>query len=670
MADLPEGYLLVDEQGSGSQPQNIIPSTRGIDVPLGFEESAAPSEGRAEQFLIGTGRGFQNRLEGYEMFFKNIEAFTAMSSEERNKVLAEIAKRKQEITSGRKEFQSSPVGQQPAAKAGEVVGELLSDAPIRGPRAATATGRALSAGATGAVLGLTQYADKPEDAALNATLGMMFGSGTSLAFDTARINANIIQSRLRRALKVPDIARTFEESQKLSAETGIDFTLGQATGSRSLLSFENVAINSEGASDAVIGIRNNQLRQAIRFIDSQIKKIGDPKATPETVGNDLKRGVDTAVDRITSIRTRLWDRHMDRAISEAGDAPVGTPVNTMAKLDSLIEELDNPLAPYPESIKNEFMKIREKASNTWTVMDFKNALKKWGALSAGTGRPFKDLDTADQRRLFGELVSAVGDDMDAIINNRATVLIGGKPFPFESKAAAIQYLKLARQSWKINSEKIAELENTVLGQAINKGGRPLAPEEIYKRVRTMPASEVRKLVPTLNKVSPSIINNVKVRILKDAMDNAKLGPAAPESLIDLDPAKFVTNLRDQDNVVEFFSGTDMKEYLKTIQAMKRIADRSSIAGGGQSPLGSQTEAGGLIGGAIETGGLPNIVFLGRFLAKNLTPERYAKLLMTKEGQQAIQTISKWNQVPRDRLVAATGVLAGIINEPDVIKEEE
>ena len=651
MSELPEGFTLEVGETTPEQLAEIFPPAVEGDIPEGFSPEPSAPESSLERFTIGVGRGATERLQGVQQF--GYELGDALNPATPTSI--EAQKFYDEAQREREEFNNTPVGRTSEAKAGELVGNIAADAPIGvSGRAGSAAARFGKGMLVGGGLSATQFVEDPSERVNNVVLGTALAGAGSIALDLARVNANIINSKLKRAFQEPDLLRTYNKSKRISEESGVDFTLGQSTGSRSLLSYEDVAVKSEGSADLVISLRNKQVRQGVRRIQKAIDTIGDRNTNPEIVGKQLKKSLESTTNGLVKLRNHLWNKSMDKAKPFAEGKPIGIPNKTIDRMDAIIDELKNPLSPYPTSVVKNFEKVREKVRTSWSVDDYQSALKLWGKNARGTGQPFKDLSTADQRRFFKDLVNTLGEDIDGIIAK------GG------GNSKLLGYLKTARNAWKFQSSKLNELENGVLGQLLNKGGKPASAEEFYTKIISMKPSELKAIIPVIDKTDPRILNNTRVLIMKNALTKAMAGADSPESLVKMDPASFIRNLKVDKSTMEIFKGAPRKELVKTIQAIRRIADRSSVSGGGQSPLGSSVEVAGLAGGVFQGGfGLPDQVFIGRFLAKNLSPKRYAKLLMTKDGQKAVQNIAKWNKVSRDVLNASVGTLVGILNDPEI-----
>lgn len=646
----PSGSVTIPD-ATQQQTQFIPQQTLSIVDP----DAMLPKETNvAKQFAIGAGRGLQNRAEGAKQMGLELEHFLSgnlgiTDSPTREAIKEYVAKVQQE----RDLYDATPVAQTKAAKAGELVGEMAADAPLAlATGGESATARAATSVGAGGLMGLTTYVPpgQEDQRAINTVLGGALGGVSSLGFDTARINANLIKSKLRASLKEPDILRSFNEAEQLSKETGIDFTLGQSTGSRSLLSFEQAAAQSERSADRVLSLLNGQYRQALNRINKTINLFSRQDVSPDVVGDQLKRGMNDVIEKKLAVRSADWDKNMQKAVQLAGDEANFVPTVTASKLDDVIAELSDPSTDYPASALKKAQELRDFSTTPWTIDQVQNRLKFWGRAANGKGQVFADLDTADKRRFANDLKSALEQDLDNYIKENP-------------KGESAYYLRQARESWKRNSAELDDLKNTVVGQLVNKGGRPASPEAFYKKIQSADPSEIRSISSIMDNADPSIMNNVRAMTLRDALDAAKLGPEAPESLVDLNPAQFIKNLPEGPKFDAIFGeGVNKTELVKTMRAIKKISDRGNVAGTGQSPLGTAAEVSGLAGGAIGGGGLPDPVFVGRFLAKNISPQRYAELMMTKEGRNAVNNISKWNMVPRKVLISSIGTLIGVLSE--------
>lgn len=652
MLQIPEGAVEIPiETPTG----NMLPVPEGgIEVPV-----KAPTMGQS--FIEGAQQGLSERSAGMSLLRKEAEAVGRFimgmpSGELRDKMAEQYRQTVGERVAYEAAGQVLPKGASVARSAGDIAANIAVDLPlaaVTGGR--TAAGRLGTSMAIGAAEGATLPAADMDERKRNVALGAAFGGIGTVAFESARINANIIDRHLRNALSVPEIAKRYEESATLSKMTGIDFTTGQATGSRTLLAYENLAANATGAADDVLAYRNKQLLQSMDYLKKSISRLGDPDATPEMVGQQIKDGMLKTVDNIVEIRSNSWDSFMEKAVIASGNKPIGVPSKTVAKLDDIITEMEHPNSGYSKAQIAKVKALRKNATTPWTVKDFQTTMKTWGRNAAGTSQPFENLHIADQKRIFRDAMSAMREDLDDIATK------GGV------QGEAAKQLNLARESWKNYSGQIDELEMTVLGDAIDKGGRPLSPEELYSKVRKMPASELKRIAPLMDTVDPKIMNNVRARVFNDAFEKATAKSDSPTALVEFNPAIFFKEVTSSPNADVIFKGADMKEYMTAVAAIKRI---SSMAGEGAALSPGQAAAKGaaLAGGGLEAGGLPNMIFLSKFLVENLTPRRYAKLLMTPEGRNAVITLGSKEVKSRAAWNASVGTIVGYLTSPDTLED--
>lgn len=665
MLPIPEGGVEVPIEVP--QGGDILPIPEGgIEIPV-----RPPTIGG--EMLRGAIQGYEERTAGLKLAGKDVEKVIEGAGHFFNKItelapsdedLIQTKREREEIyrklISDRAAYEATmsvmPEGFSGApARVGEFGASVAFDLPlmvVTGGR--SAAGRMWASAAIGAASGSTLPAKDQEERSRNAALGAAFGATGTIAFEAARINANIIRRNLDKALSVPEVAARYEESAVLSKMTGIDFTTGQATGSRTLLAYENLAANASGSADEVLGYRNKQLLQSMDYLKGVITRLGDPEASPEVVGEQLKNGLLKTVDNLVGVRETSWDNFMSKAVVASGNKPIGVPSKTIAKLDEIIAEMSHPNSGYPASVIAKVKSLRNNATTPWTVKDFQITMKTWGRHASGKSQPFEKLHEADQKRIFREAMNAMREDLDDISTK------GGV------QGEAAKQLNLARASWGDYSGRIDELELTVLGDAIDKTGRPLSPEELYTKVRRMPASELKRIAPLMDVVDPAIMNNVRARVFSDAFEKAAAKSDSPTALVEFNPATFFKEVTAYPNADIIFKGADMKEYMTAVAAIKRI---SGMAGEGAalSPGQTASKAGALFGGGIEAQGLPNMVFLSKFLVENLTPRRYAKLLMTPEGRNAVITLGSKEMGLRKATNASIGTIVGILTSPDSLE---
>lgn len=653
---IPEGGVEIPVGPPQTGP-NILP------IPEGGQPVSTQLPSAGEMFIQGAKQGFAERKAGLSLLGKSVASVGDFVMGLPNGPLKEqMNQQYQQVLQNRTGYEAAgqilPTGPSIERGAGNVAANVATDLPLTLLTGGeSATGRIARSMATGAAEGATLPVANEDERIRNAALGAAFGGIGTMGFEAARLNANIVNKQLNRALSVPDIAKYYEASKTLEDMTGIEQTLGQATGSRTLQAYENMAANASASADKVLAYRNKQLIQSINYIKGVMDRLGDSDASPEVVGNQLKNGMLKTVSDIDSVRRQTWDSLMAKASAAVGDKPIGVPTNTAAALDDVINEISHPNAGYSQALIDKFKALRQNASTPWTVNDFQTTMKTWGRNATGTSQPFEELHIADQKRIFRAVIKAMQSDLDTIAQSPSLA------------GTAAENLTLARSSYKNYSDQIDNLEMTMLGDAIDKGGRPASAEELYSKFRKMPASEMKQLMPLMDNVDPSIMNNVRARLFRDAFDEASTASASPTALVDFNPAAMFKKLSSIPNADLIFQGAPMKDYLTTIAAMKRI---SSMAGEGAAPSPAQTsaKAGALVGGAVQAQGLPNMIFLSKFLVENLTPNRYAKLLMTPEGRNAVINLSKGQKIGRKVLNASLGTVVGILTSKDSINEEQ
>lgn len=657
--------MLAIPEGGVEIPTSPAPSGAGLlPVPEGGEAVRPQLPSASEVFLEGARQGFAERKTGFSLLGKSIQSVGDFVMGLPNGPLKEqMQQQYQQALQEKADYEAAGQIYPPASKglrtAGDVAANIAVDLPLTivGTRGKTAVGRATSSMATGFAEGMTLPAASEEERVRNGSLAAAFGGIGTMGFEAARINANIVNKQLNRALAIPDIAQYYEKSKVLEGMTGIDFTLGQSTGSRTLQAYENMAANASASADKVLSYRNKQLVQSINYLKGAMSRLGNSDAPPEVVGNQLKEGMLKTVGDLDNVRRQTWDNFMSKASIAIGDKPIGVPTNTAAALDDIIEEISHPNSGYSQQLIDKFKALRTNANTPWTVNDFQTTMKTWGRNAAGTSQPFEELHIADQKRIFRVAVKAMQSDLDAIAKEPGLA------------GTAAENLTLARTAYKNYSDQIDNLEITLLGDAIDKGGRPASAEDLYTKFRKMPTSEMKQIIPLMNAVDPTIMNNVRARIFKDAFQEASDSVASPTALIEFNPAVFFKKISSTPNADLIFQGAPMKEYLTAIAAIKRVSQMAG-EGAATSPAQTSAKAGALIGGAAQAQGLPNMIFLSKFLVENLTPNRYAKLLMTPEGRNAVINLSKGQKAGRKVLNASLGTIVGILTSKDSLNEEE
>lgn len=578
----------------------------------------------------GLGRGFKDFAEGVEQlgldagtrsdfmpnpnFGPGQPRFIPITPEETERRIQAADEFTQRANRERAEFEQSSGGQFTGER---FAGNVLPGFAIPGSQGSFPL-RVAAGTATGAGFGATAFTpeedieSRSEQRKENVKFGAELGAGIP-SFFKAVVAARNIPKHFVRSKLTTQVAK---EGAKLSERTGVEFTLGQQSGSKFLNAVEDAAKRGPFAADNIVRQENKQLASAARFLIRSMRKIHPNKVTPEVVGrsveNNFKRVIGIATNR------RRLVANFDYGKLEA--AGKGKKIIDVNNLRGALTELSENITPGAETL----LKRSRTALNTLakTAKDGKVTVKQvlafrkdYSAAAAGKKNLFGDIDIAERKFIAGKLIDAIDDD----------ILTSAKGTDIDGLA------NKAINNYRKNSEAITKLQDSVLGKII--GPQNLTPEKIAAKINKMDASEIRTVYSIFNGKAPDTIQQIKQSVLRNAMESAIGDPKKLATQLNFDPNKFIEKLPNRRALGAFFDQPgERKEVFDAVRALARLSDLSK--GGGAKSVGSVTTD---IAGVAASG---SPIFGARLVATVGGPMGLTRALLTKEGRQALITLSQ------------------------------
>lgn len=541
----------------------------------------------------------------------------------------------------------------------DAAGAALETAPLLFSSANPMTAAGLAAGGSALRQGVSEALPGDDEISLAGRVGLagssalMGGAGQAVVNrGAAALDAvsprNLTAGFLNKQMNAPIGKR----AARLQREIGEPLTIGQATGSRAALTMEGLLRRHPMSADTVLRADMSQLAAAEKALSRVLDDLGKPLGA-EGVGGRIETAFKGAVDAAVNARKSLSKADFAAVDAASRGGAIFDLRNTRAALDDLIQQFDVPGGgDATASLVGRLRSVRDELSGTIKPSQMQRLMQVYGSTARGSGRVFMDIDSAQQRMIAGRVMSALGRDLDGAVTN---------PLPGVSSDTA-EALVRARSNWRAASQAIDELEGTTLGRMFNSSSPP-APERIAQTFLSMPPSQIRQSVAVLDKVDPSVMNDVRRFMLEDALQRSQsTGVNMPEAVGNIvktsgaitSPRKFNSYMQRQgDRMLAAFRGNpDAIVQIKRInEYMSRLADRAGTDGSPTAPLMLAWDAAkGLFFSPATSGVLGAAMLIG--------PRHLAKAMTTEQGRRALLTVTRTSARTKAR-AEAMAFLGGV-----------
>lgn len=621
------------------------------------EPVAIESEYNAgEEFLIGTGRGMietgrgikQIAMEGAEALGFDVGA---------DEYQRQLAQEKQLYDQG--------VGSSPPAKAGEIAGMIAATAPtmfIPGGQAAS-LGTRVASGATAGALGAATQPVYDGDFAAGkveqTASGAAFGGGATYGLDKLRnIMPKNLMSKFYQHAQAKGVSAV-NEGEILETITGISLTPAEKAKSKGLQMLENLTRQSLITADDIAKYDQKVARQGMASVARLARQISRQKKGAETLGGELQKASKQAADDLINMRRIQAIKDYGVADDLSGGAKIIGRNKYVQELKNIIDEykgsdsadaiavVSQAKAKLARAVKDVTPKAGSIVDETGkpltstqggqelvkqTVKDAVSDRSFLGNAAKGTGNVFKDIDKRLDQRIASRLHKALSDDlMDA-----------------EQLGDVGEAIKVANANYMKNSQTINALEASPLGkilgkefddaaEAISTGSfNSVSGEKALKKIMGLEPSEIKMTMRQLDRINPSLGDDVRAYVLRDALENSLLPPSAGMDKGSMSFNKFMTNLKKNKIANYGLSSKDFSQMKDIVSTMERIGDRS-----GYNFSGTQVQADvSRLGRDIIDVALGNARKGGALLMEAVGLRRIAKAMTTKEGRDALMVISK------------------------------
>ena len=391
------------------------------------------------------------------------------------------------------------------------------------------------------------------DTALSAAVPeafRLFGAGGRVAKEAVntgeRVEKAVHNAVSEGAVKLPDVQQAMAEAQ----EAGIGITLDELVGAPTLGEYRKALSTASGKSGSkFLAYVQDRAAKTVSNIENLISQIGDPKTSGTALGNKVIADTESALKGLRAARNKNWEDGLNELKSYTGKLKIIQPESTINYLDNVVDKISTGSIDVKESLLPQLRKIRESMKDGLDVDQLQAKLQDFRA----NGKVHNE-----NAPVWNNLLARLQADTDTAANSGTNIAARG--------------LKVAREQYRVASETISGLENSVVGQAVKRFKGPEGPagKNLISRIQGMDEDQLRAVIPILDKYSPNASGSIRAKTLLDALDAAKGGDA--DIVGNLDYAKFIEALPEGGKFRALFGETAGKtKLLSTVNTMRRLA---------------------------------------------------------------------------------------------------
>jgi hypothetical protein len=616
-----KGVIDYEEARGG---EGVIPhAMRNVALGALRAENAAESPA----FLMGAAEAFQGPaqigLEALESLgvvdSSTVESFNQMTEENRRFVTEQLAREygddfissavmavSRGIGRAAPEIATLPLGSGVAGTAGQIAKIVPQGTGVL--KSAARVGLGSAAGATGAGL---EFVEEGEDRITNAALGSALGFGASSLIEVP----HMVRSGIRRFLQgkidevlgnlrtsaAPDSPRSrsqkqaldnAEEAKRLQVEVpGLVLVPDQIMPDANVEATMRLAKKSSTIQNDLRFIYDQQPEAIKNYVYGMVDKLKE-SAPQARFGKKVKDAFDSLMGSSGTKRKpgtglvgkRSIDarRDFERASSVGGNQPVIKSDNLAAEIDDIVAESQRrTVMPGSEEeiigkrldglrlklgISEETGGIRVDGLPTpLTPMEMQDLLATYGEGSSGL---WNDLSKAAQKRISKRLFGAAKDDLTAAIK-------AGVPGANE--------LRIARDNYTINSAKIKEVQDSMLGRLLGKKA-DTQDWDIEKAFLNADPEGLETAMHMLESSNPELRQSLQAFWLEDALTKSlRGGPAgAAEDVVRVIPGKLLDMVKGKNALrldKVFPGGAEAVNVKRLLQAAAAVINNNNRTGG-------------------------------------------------------------------------------------------
>tara|TARA_R100000501_G_C2623152_1_gene116296 strand:- start:1007 stop:2662 length:1656 start_codon:yes stop_codon:yes gene_type:complete len=502
-------------------------------------------------------------------------------------------------------------------------------------------GRVATEAGIGAVLGgsLVPLDEDPTNAAL-------LDGGITLGLGTLTEIPGLAGDFLKREIRAARNSTQDEHLQRISAESGIDLTIGERTQvPAAVVAERNVPARPEGPRAVFLKKRKEQLTGAFNRFEETL----NPEAMPSSqIIAETRQAYDNTISGMSKLASQQFRNNMEDVVTGVGARidHEGRIVGGFKFIQptELVSELQTQrrlLASQPLSDANRFALQdldREIALIKKHGLDLgqtQRLLADLAQRNAPSGIVIKDNSQAGEILSSGAVQRALSRDLDRIA-------LGGADQP-EEFAAAVSQLQRSRKEFAGDRAEIDAFKNTAVDKLLGKVGDPTS-GDFAQKVMALDTEGFNTMLRIADEANPRLGNAIRSVVFKEVLDkHTKLGvvgSTAARSAQDID-VKGLTNELGRMPMSKFmaFTGShldpsDAQHMRNTLVTLRAITDGSVADSISSRSLRERIEQYAINAASRDVG------FISRLMAGEMSPGVFERLLFTKQGQDALSTLSR------------------------------
>lgn len=373
--------------------------------------------------------------------------------------------------------------------------------------------------------GSDYWASKAAQLGLGAGAGLALGAATGAAY----------QAMLNRAVKEKEpgiFARWLlgldEKNQKVRARraaieerSGLQlFTEGQRSASRSLRGIEENLRKTPGLEDDIFYKGDLELRKNIeKWVARKAEQLSKENLDEISLGRKVQETTKELWGKLRDERHNITEPLYAKIAKDLGDSRIVPMRNTLNTLDELERDFGGKFSNEARKIKGEIGRIRETllaSADENGVVPFRDAWDLKKATSDKNARLLKIDNFKADSAVKARLKHAVIQDMEE----------SGQLMRQAGLNDYADMLKEADTTWRVYSDKIRSLENSVLGKSM---GQELAgsisdamqntkpPEVFIDNLLKAKPSQAKAAMEFLDKRAPYLADEIRARLLRNVV---------------------------------------------------------------------------------------------------------------------------------------------------------
>lgn len=633
MANLPPGFVLEGPNG----PMAELPPGFHLEQQQPAPYQATDDMNWFEKGLAGYGRGVAELGQGAKQLALHgagaIGLADPQTVSDYDKQVAEDAR-----------IYNKDLGQTTAGKTGSILGQLITTAPIGGVEFAAAkealplagaVGRSALAGATAGAAQPVTEGDFATQKALQTGLGAGIGAAAQPVLAGAgKLLEDVLPSNATKTLlnlsskREQSVNPEFvKESERIAAETGVNLTPAQVSGSKPAQMAENMArqsIFSRGIANEGDRARIDALKD---YYDRTIGGISQSDASPEMVGNQVRAATNNTIKSLQDWRDKTAAEDFGKIRAMTRGAATIQPESTNGLLKQIFEENDGIGTPTGDALARfakkqlenvapqaqkqaeklamtpgntqEAMQLAQEAANRTAPAqgNLDKLMQLRSYLSKVAGGQAKISGDNQDRRIAAQLLGSIDQDIDA-----ASQQIGGD-LGGALKLANARYRESSQQIDSVKLSPIGRLLGEDVAGAMQAGQfNTLPPEKVAERLFAMKPSEIGTVRGLLEQDQPQAWQAIKAGYLQNAMEKAmQQGASAGANTSAFVPTKLANALGDARQLKALFDQKELAQINNIVGAAKRLGDATGYNFSGTAPAGEALGFMNQLGGALKQG---------------------------------------------------------------------